>query len=225
MAGRLIALEGIDGSGKTTQARLLAAASGARLTFEPGATPAGALLRRLLLDPTLPPLGPLAEALVVSADRARHVAEVLRPALASGEWVVTDRYLASTLAYQGAGRGVPRALLDQLAEAATGGLAADLVVVVDLPVPEARARLAAHRLAGAGPGPGDPGPGDPGPGDRLETERPAFAEAVRQGFLALAKEDPERVVVVDGRGPVDEVARAIRAEVAARLGDPPGGWR
>jgi dTMP kinase len=220
VVGRLIALEGIDGSGKTTQATLLAAATGARFTFEPGATPAGALLRRLLLDPTLPPLGPLAEALVVSADRARHVAEVLRPALASGEWVVTDRYLASTLAYQGAGRGVRRALLDQLAEAATGGLAADLVVVVDLPVPEARARLAAHRLAGA-----RPGPGDPGPGDRLEAERPAFAEAVRQGFLALAEEDPERVVVVDGRGPVDEVARAIRAVVAARLGDPPGGWR
>jgi dTMP kinase len=220
VAGRLIALEGIDGSGKTTQARLLAAASGARFTFEPGATPAGALLRRLLLDPTLPPLGPLAEALVVSADRARHVAEVLRPALGSGEWVVTDRYLASTLAYQGVGRGVPRALLDRLAEAATGGLEADLVVVVDLPVPEARARLAAHRPAGAGSG-----SAELVMADRLEAERPVFAEAVRRGFLALAAEDPEQVVVVDGRCPVDEVARAIREVVAARLGDPPGGWR
>jgi dTMP kinase len=219
VAGRLIALEGIDGSGKTTQARLLAEACGALATFEPGATPAGAVLRRVLLDPDLPRLGPLAEALVVSADRARHVAEVLRPALVADRWVVTDRWTASTLAYQGAGRGVPRDILDRLGQAATGGLLADLVVVVDLPPEVAEARRAPGGASTS------PGVGRQGPPDRMEARGPAFAETVRQGFLALAAEDPERVVVVDGGGSVAEVHQAIRRVVAARLGDPPGGWR
>ena len=104
--GRLIALEGIDGCGKSTQAASLAEALGARLTFEPGATPVGAALRELLLAPDAPPPSPRAEALLMAADRAEHVARVLAPALAAGEWVVTDRYAGSTIAYQGYGQGL-----------------------------------------------------------------------------------------------------------------------
>ena len=104
--GRLIALEGIDGCGKSTQAGALAAALGARLTHEPGATPVGALLRRLLLAPDSPAPSPRTEALLMAADRAEHVAQVVEPALAAGDWVVTDRYSASTIAYQGYGRGL-----------------------------------------------------------------------------------------------------------------------
>ncbi len=173
--GRLIALEGIDGCGKSTQARALAEALGARLTFEPGATPVGARLRQLLLAPDAPPPSPRAEALLMAADRAEHVALVLEPALAAGEWVVSDRYAGSTIAYQGYGRGLDPAALGELVGWATGGLAADVSVLVDVDVEVAAARLAAGGRGGAdrmerlGPdfaaagAPGVPGPGGGGP--------------------------------------------------------------
>src|ERR1700689_5219077 len=141
--GRLIALEGIDGCGKSTQARALAEALGARLTFEPGATPVGARLRQLLLAPDAPPPSSRAEALLMTADRAEHVALVLEPALAAGHWVVTDRYAASTIAYQGYGQGLDPAGLDALVRWATDGVAADLSILVDVDVEVAAARLAA----------------------------------------------------------------------------------
>ena len=169
--GRLIALEGIDGCGKSTQARALAEALGARLTFEPGATPVGARLRQLLLAPDAPPPSPRAEALLMAADRAEHVALVLEPALAAGEWVVSDRYAGSTIAYQGYGRGLDPAALGELVGWATGGLAADLSVLVDV---ERRGRGGAPGRRGPGrrrpdgaPGAGVRGagaPGVPGPG-------------------------------------------------------------
>ena len=145
--GRLIALEGIDGCGKSTQARALADALGARLTFEPGATP-----RRGPAAPTAAGArraapSPRAEALLMAADRAEHVARVLEPALAAGEWVVSDRYAASTIAYQGYGQGLDPAALDGLVRWATGGLAADLSVLVDVSV----------EVAAAPPGRGGPG--------------------------------------------------------------------
>jgi dTMP kinase len=206
--GRLVALEGIDGSGKSTQARLLAEALGAQLTHEPGATEVGVLLRRLLLSPDAPPLSPRAEALLMAADRAQHVAEVLEPALSTGTWVVSDRYAASTIAYQGHGQGLDVAGLSALVSWATDGLAADLSVLVDVTVEVAAARLEAS--------------GGQVQADRLERLGPLFASRVREGFLAQAAADPDRWLVVDGTVDVDALAAHILAGVRERLGDPPG---
>ncbi|MGH9098891.1 MAG: dTMP kinase, partial [Acidimicrobiales bacterium] len=171
--GRLIALEGIDGSGKSTQAPLLAASLGALLTFEPGATALGRELRRLLVSAPSPrpdgdgdawgedgdawgedgdggddgdcgePRAPSArtEALIVAADRSQHVEEVIRPALAAGRWVVTDRFSGSTLAYQGFGQGLDTFELSTLSNWAAGGVVADLSIVLDVPLALARSRL------------------------------------------------------------------------------------
>jgi dTMP kinase len=208
--GRLIALEGIDGCGKSTQARALAEAIGATLTFEPGATPVGARLRQLLLAPDAPPPSPRAEALLMAADRAEHVALVLDPALAAGTWVVSDRYAASTIAYQGYGRGLDPAALGELVRWATGGLAADLSILVDVGVEVAASRLAAGGRGGA---------------DRMERLGPAFAERVREGFQAQAAADPQRWIVVDGEAEVGTVTAHIVACVRDRLGDVPAPGR
>ncbi len=220
--GRLVAFEGIDGSGKSTQARLLAAAAGAQMTAEPGATPVGAALRRILLDPALPDLDGRTEALLMVADRAEHVAQVLRPSLEAGRWVVTDRYSGSTLAYQGFGRGLELGELRWLVDWATGGLSADLNVVLAVDVGTALDRADARHRAGATSG--DIGPARP-VADRIERRGHAFQERVAAGFAELASAEPERWAVVDGSGPVEVVAAAVRVAVAERLGDPPGGWR
>jgi dTMP kinase len=206
--GRLIALEGIDGCGKSTQARALAEALGARLTFEPGATPVGALLRRSLLAPDVPAPSPRSEALLMAADRAEHVAAVVGPALAVGEWVVSDRFSGSTLAYQGYGRGLDLDGLRVLVDWATGGLAADLSVLVDVPVEVAAARLAAADARAGG-------------ADRLERLGAEFAARVRTGFLDLADAETDRWVVVDGREDMASVTAHIVAAVRERLGEPP----
>jgi dTMP kinase len=203
--GRLIALEGIDGSGKSTQARLLAESLGALLTHEPGATELGRALRRLLLDPAGPEPLARAEALLMAADRAQHVEEVVRPALAGGRWVVSDRYSGSTLAYQGWGRGLPPGPLRQMVAWAAGDLEPDLSVLVDVSPAVARERLAA------------------GPPDRLERLDPDFFRRVHEGFASLAADDPAHWAVVDGSGTVEEVARAVAAAVGERLGSPTGG--
>jgi dTMP kinase len=200
--GRLLALEGIDGCGKSTQASALAAALGARLTHEPGATALGVALRRLLLAPEAPPVSLRAEALLMAADRAEHVALVVAPALAAGEWVVSDRYSGSTLAYQGYGRGLDTAELDQLVRWAAAGVAADLSILVDVPVAVAQARLA-----------------ETAP-DRLERLGPAFAQRVRDGFLAEAAADPAHWVVVDGTADAPALTAHIVAMVRERVGDP-----
>jgi dTMP kinase len=203
--GRLIALEGIDGCGKSTQARALAKALAARLTHEPGATPVGVLLRQVLLAPDVPAPSPRAEALLMAADRAEHVVAVVEPALAAGEWVVSDRYTGSTLAYQGYGRGLDIDGLRALVAWATGGLAADLSVLVDVPVEVAAARLAAA----------------PCGADRLERLGPEFAARVRDGFLAQADADPNRWVVVDGTEDAASLTARIVAVVRERLGAAP----
>jgi dTMP kinase len=208
--GRLIALEGIDGCGKSTQARALAAALGTRLTHEPGATAVGALLRQLLLAPDSPSPSPRAEALLMAADRAEHVALVIEPALAAGHWVVSDRYSASTIAYQGYGRGLDPARLAELVTWAAAGLAADLSVLVDVTVEVAAARLAAGGRGGA---------------DRMERLGPEFATRVRQGFLAQAGEEPAHWLVVDGSADVETVAAHIVASVRERFGDAPAPGR
>jgi dTMP kinase len=200
--GRLIALEGVDGCGKSTQARLLADATGALLTYEPGDTELGGQLRALLLNGHRVPITDRAEALLMAADRAQHVAEVITPALAAGRWVVTDRYSASTLAYQGSGRGLDVRELRAVVEWAAAGRWPDLSVLVDVPPDEARARLGA-----ASP-------------DRLERLEPAFFDRVREGFLRQAADDPARWLVVDGSATVAAVAERVAQGVRARLGWP-----
>jgi dTMP kinase len=202
LAGRLIALEGIDGSGKSTQAQRLANALGALCTFEPGATDLGQALRVLMLEHGRPELGIRAEALMMAADRAQHVEEVIRPALVRGQWVVTDRFSGSTLAYQGWGRGLGSDGLRQLVSWAAAGVEPDLNVLVDVTVEVGRARRSTHA------------------GDRLEVQDTAFYERVRHGFSALAASDPEHWVVVDGSTDPEAVESAIVAAVIERLGSP-----
>jgi dTMP kinase len=198
----LIALEGGEGTGKSTQARRLAERLGPDtvLTFQPGATDIGTSIRRILLDPATQGLDLRAEALLMAADRAQHVAEVIRPALAGGRTVVTDRYLYSSIAYQGFGRELDPAEVAGLSAFATGGLHADLVVLLVVPPAVRDERLAAR--------------GEP---DRLERLGADFHDRVDAGYRALAAADPERWVVVDGAGDVDEVAARIWDAVCARL--------
>jgi dTMP kinase len=192
-----ITFEGIEGCGKSTQARRLAAALGALLTFEPGATELGRRIRPLLLEGG--PIAPGAELLLFAADRAQHVAEVIRPALAAGKTVVCDRYLDSTLAYQGFGRGLGLDRIRALMETATGGLQPDATILLDCSVETGLARV-----------------GRRGAGDRFETEQKPFHEKVRQGFLTLAQAEPDRWVIVDGERDEETIAGEIRAAARAR---------
>ncbi len=201
--GRLVALEGIDGCGKSTQARRLAERLGAVETHEPGATALGQALRGLLLQPGTR-VGSRAEALLMAADRAQHVAEVISPALDEGRWVVTDRFSASTLAYQGYGRGMDVGELGRLVDWAAGGLTPDLVVLLDVPVAVAVARRRGQAA------------------DRLETLGAGFQERVAAGFAALAAAEPARWAVVDATGVADAVADVVLSTVVDRLGWPDG---
>ncbi len=206
--GRLIAFEGIDGCGKTTQAHLLAATLGPRtvITSEPGATALGARLRSLLLDPQFPSPSVRAEALLMAADRAEHVAEVVGPALEDGRWVVTDRYSGSTLAYQGYGRNLDVGELAKLVAWATGGIQADMNVLVDVPLALSRERVRSRDK-----------------GDRLEQSEEDFHDRVRRGYLTLAGADDTRWVVIDGVGTVSEVAARVYDAITARMGPLPAG--
>lgn len=192
--GRLIAVEGGEGTGKSTQARLLANHLGALPTREPGGTELGERLRDLLLSPGLAPVTPRAETLLLLAARAEHAAEVIEPALAAGRDVVCDRFVGSTLAYQGYGRGLDLGELARLSAWASAGLEPDRVVLLVVTPDEARARVQGR-----------------GGGDRIEAESAEFFARVAAGFEALAAADPARWRVVDGSGAVDEVARRVRA--------------
>jgi dTMP kinase len=196
--GRFIALEGGDGCGKSTQARLLAEALGALLTREPGGTPAGERMRDIVLDPATGTMDDRAEVLLIAAARADHVAQVVRPALDAGRDVVTDRYVSSSLVYQGHGRLLP---VDEVAAVnawATGGLTPDLTVLLEVPAAVAAARVGSDL-------------------DRFEGEGDGFHERVAAGYRALAAADPAGWVVVDGSGTVDEVAARVLAAVSERL--------
>ena len=186
--GRLIVLEGGEGCGKSTQAVRLAPAIGAVLTREPGGTRAGERIRELLLDPGLAGLDARAEALLMAAARAEHVATVIEPALSQGRDVVSDRYVPSSLAYQGYGRGLDLEMLRSLSGWATGGVDADLVILLT---------ASARRLTG--------------PEDRLEAEGDQFHGAVARGYLELAAADPDHWRIVDGDGTIDEVAARVLA--------------
>jgi dTMP kinase len=199
--GCFVAFEGGEGSGKSTQARLLAEAIGGVLTREPGATALGRELRRLLLDPSRGEIDGRAEALLMAADRAQHITEVVRPALEMGRHVVSDRSAMSFLAYQGWGRGLSLEELRRLTDWAAGGIWPDVVFLIDVPTDVTAARLAA----------------DGGPPDRLEAEGDGFHERVRAGFAALADADPSRWVVVDGVGTAAEVAERVNRAWATFL--------
>jgi len=197
MAGLFLTLEGLDGSGKSTQAKLLAAFLEGRglpvvLTREPGGGLPG--VRDLLLRGEL---SPEAEYLLFSADRAEHVRRVILPGLEGGAWVVSDRYLDSSLAYQGFGRGLPLPWLLEVAKEATLGLAPRLTFLLDLPPEEALRRVK-----------------DP---DRLEREGLAFFQRVREGYLFLAQEEPHRFVVLDATESVEAVAQRIQAHLLPLL--------
>lgn len=195
MAGLFITFEGIDGSGKSTQLRMLASELRLRgrevvSTREPGGTPLGTRLRHALLDIDQQ-VDPLAELLVFAADRAQHVRTLVRPALDTGHIVLSDRYADATAAYQGAGRGFPEELISEVIVIATGGLMPDLTLVFDLSVDESIRRAQSRSNAGA-------------TRDRLEAEDAAFHTRVRDAYLRLAAAEPERVRIVDAAGSVQE---------------------
>lgn len=203
--GRLIALEGGEAAGKSTQARLLAARLDAVLTREPGGTELGARIRALVLDPALAGLDPRAEALLLAADRAQHVHDVVLPALKAGRDVVTDRFSGSTLAYQGFGRGLDLDELAGLSAWASHGIEPDVVVLLDVPLD-----VTAARSATAEP-------------DRFEAQGGGFHQRVAAGYRELAANDPKRWVVVDASGSPEEVASDVWHECRARLGLEPAG--
>lgn len=195
MAGLFITFEGIDGSGKSTQMRMLASVLRLRgmdvvSTREPGGTSFGKRLRSALLD-LHEYVDPLAELLLFAADRAQHVSTLLRPALSSGHIVLSDRYADATRAYQGAGRGFAPELIDEVVELATAGLKPDLTLIFDLPVAECVAR-ARRRVY------------DGHKGDRLDSEDVDFHTRVRDAYMEIARAEPRRVRVVDASGSIDE---------------------
>ncbi len=200
--GRFIVLEGVEASGKSTQAIRLAAELGAVLTREPGGTPLGERLRALVLDPQSPPVAARAEALLMLAARAQHVEEVIAPALRNGRDVVCDRFSASTIAYQGYGRRLDPTDLARLSEWAAAGISPDRVILLDVGPREVAKRLAERRKAArAGPSPEFV--------DRIEREEEEFFQRVAGGFVALARSDPARWRRVDALGSYDEVAARV----------------
>lgn len=204
--GLFIAFEGGDGAGKSTQAALLAqAVSDAGRTVlrtrEPGGTPVGEKLRSLVLDHGQGEIGPRCEALIFAASRAAHATQVIEPAVARGEIVITDRYIDSSIAYQGAGRGLGAGEVQQLNEWATAGLWPELTVLLDVSPADGRSR----RTAGAAAE------------DRMESEPDHFHAIIRQAFLDLAAARPERYLVLPAGLPVDELATAIRTRVLGIL--------
>lgn len=201
--GLFVVFEGGDGVGKSTQVDLLADWLVTRghdvvRTHEPGGSPIGVDVRRLLLSTTGHPPSARAEALLYAAERAEHVAAVVRPALSRGAVVVSDRYLDSSVAYQGVGRGLGADPIRDLSRWATDDLRPDLTVLLDLD-PETAMRRS-HDEA-----------------DRLESEPVAFHAQVREAFLALARDEPERYLVLDAAGDPDDVHRQVRAGVEALL--------
>ncbi|HVC52896.1 MAG TPA: dTMP kinase [Stellaceae bacterium] len=200
-------LEGGEGAGKSTQAALLLAALqragiSARQTREPGGSPGAEAVRRLLLDGDIGRWDAIGEALLLCAARRDHVAAVIAPALAAGAWVVCDRFADSTIAYQGYGRGMALADLATLQRLTLDGLAPDLTLVFDLPVALGLARAAAR----------------PGAADRFERLDRAFHERLRDGYLRIAAEEPQRVAVIAAAADIDTVHRAVLAVMRDRLG-------
>lgn len=206
--GKLITLEGGEGAGKSTllsglHAHLESAGLEVLQTREPGGTALGEAIRMLVLDPSLRSISPQTEALLMFAARAQLVRELLRPALAAGRWILCDRYMDASYAYQGGGRGLDPALIAQLEAIATEGLKPDLTLLLDLPVAHGRERTHVR-----------------GDADRIEREDDGFFERVRQAYLARAAAEPQRFRVLDASRPAEEVlAGAIAAVDTLRGGE------
>jgi dTMP kinase len=206
--GRFITFEGGEGSGKSTQAGILAnrlSRTGRAVfsTREPGGSPAAEEIREALLSGQVKQYGPLAEAVMFSVARADHVDHAIKDSLQEGRWVVCDRFIDSTRAYQGATAGVPRGVINALEELTVGTLSPDLTFILDIPAEEGLAR-ATERADGAEL-------------DRFETQELVMHERVRRAFLDIAEEEPERVVVIDASQPEAMVAEDVWEAVLHRL--------
>jgi dTMP kinase len=198
--GRYIAFEGLEGCGKSTHVTRLAATLNGITTREPGGTPIGASLRAAMLDTSNTMLSPRAEALMMAADRAQHLEQLVLPALNAGTHVVSDRSAYSSLAYQGYGRLLDIDELKRFNNWAIAGNWPDLVVFIDVPLDTLLERLKKREL------------------DRFEREDRAFFERIHAGFTAMAASDPQRWLVIDGTPPKDELASTIAQAVKQRLG-------
>ena len=200
--GAFVCFEGGDGSGKSTQSRLLAQrleqrGHVVRLTFEPGDTEVGAQMRRIVLSPETGDLSPRTEALLYAADKAEHVHRVVTPALSRGEVVITDRYVDSTLAYQGAGRALAPQDLEYVARWATEDLRPHLTVVLDLEPAAGLGRFEER--------------------DRIEGESVEFHQRAREAFLEFAAADPDHYLVLDARADIEQIADAVLDRVLPLL--------
>jgi dTMP kinase len=198
MKGRFLTLEGVDGAGKSTHQKFIADFVAQRAphvvqTREPGGTDLAEKLRAAILGE---PMTPVVETLLIFAARADHVARVIRPALESGQWVVCDRFTDATVAYQGAGKGVPLPLIESLGHAAHGGLKPDRTLVFDCSYEISRQRMAGKSL------------------DRFEREDRDFFERVRAAYLEAARADPQRVRVIDASAAMPEIRKWIEKHLA-----------
>jgi len=209
LRGKFITFEGIDGSGKSTQLRMLAGELRQRsidviTTREPGGTPLGRRLREAFLE-TEETVAPLAELLLFAADRAQHVEFLVKPALNEGRIVISDRYADATFAYQGAGRGFPEATINQIIELATGCLKPDLTLFFDISVENALTRMRSRSQTGERI-------------NRMDVETADFYSNVRKAYLAIAEKEPQRFRVIDSDGSVAEIQAAVVEIVTAFLG-------
>jgi len=195
--GLFLVFEGGDGSGKSTQAKLLAASLGARLTREPGGTPIGEKIRALVLDPDNPELHARTEALLMAASRAQHVAEVIEPLVVAGESVVSDRFVASSLAYQGVARGLGLDVVAEINAHASAGLQPDLTILLNVPPDAARKRIDRDL-------------------DRIE--QAALDGLVTDTYRQLAAADPSGWLVIEALGSIEEIHARVRSGVEERLG-------
>ena len=205
--GRFITLEGIEGAGKSTVARIVCDwltqhSVSVRLTREPGGTPLAERVRQVVLERGNEQLSPVTETLLMFSARGIHLENLIRPALARGEWVVCDRFTDATRAYQGNGRGVPAELIESLATAVHGGLQPDRTLLLDLPPATGLAR--ARQRSGLA-------------ADRFEAETEAFFARVRDGYLELARREPERIAVIDADVPLAQVERQVVRVLEALL--------
>jgi dTMP kinase len=206
LPAKLVSFEGIDGCGKTTLLAELAGWLEAQSvpfirTREPGGTAPGERIRAILLDPSLESMNARAEVLLYAASRAQLVREVIEPALRQGMWVLADRYIDATLAYQGFGRGLGLEPLRQIQDWATGGLLPDFTILLDCDIEVASARMKVREATG----------------DRIEQESRGFHERVRNGYLQLARLAPERFVVLDGNRALHQVIEDFRMAFLAAL--------
>lgn len=199
-SGRYVAFEGLEGCGKSTHVKRLATRLDAVMTREPGGTTVGSMLRNVLIDPANTSLSPRAEALMMAADRAQHIAELVSPSLAAGRHVVSDRSVYSSLAYQGYGRQQDLVELKRLNDWAINGVWPELVIYIEVPTELLLERLKKREL------------------DRFEQENRDFFGRVAAGFSQMAADDPAKWLVIDGTPPKDELEKIISAAVRERLG-------